>query len=78
MYIREWFVKTRCKDSKIVYDMYGFNVQYFLTRNPLDCEAVNNIYRCFDEQLRDFIMRRIRDDYDEIIIMKGRTYGRDI
>ena len=28
--------------------------------------------------LRDFIMRRIRDDYDEIIIMKGRTYGRDI
>jgi len=49
-----------------------------LTRNPLDCEAVNNIYRCFDEPLRDFIMRRIRDDYDEIIIMKGRTYGRDI
>lgn len=33
---------------------------------------------CFDEPLRDFIMRRIRDDYDEIIIMKGRTYGRDI
>ena len=66
------------KTLQIVYDMYGFNVQYFLTRNPLDCEAVNNIYRCFDEPLRDFIMRRIRDDYDEIIIMKGRTYGRDI
>ena len=66
------------KILQIVYDMYGFNVQYFLTRNPLDCEAVNNIYRCFDEPLRDFIMRRIRDDYDEIIIMKGRTYGRDI
>lgn len=66
------------KTLQIVYDMYGFNVQYFLTRNPLDCEVVNNIYRCFDEPLRDFIMRRIRDDYDEIIIMKGRTYGRDI
>lgn len=66
------------KTLQIVYDMYGFNVQYFLTRNPLDCEAVNNIYMCFDEPLRDFIMRRIRDDYDEIIIMKGRTYGRDI
>ena len=66
------------KTLQIVYDMYGFNVQYFITRNPLDCEAVNNIYRCFDEPLRDFIMRRIRDDYDEIIIMKGRTYGRDI
>jgi len=66
------------KTLQIVYDMYGFNVQYLLTRNPLDCEALNNIYRCFDEPLRDFIMRRIRDDYDEIIIMKGRTYGRDI
>ena len=66
------------KGLQIIYNMYGFNVRYFLTRNPLDCEAVSNIYRCFDEPLRDFIMRRIRDDYDEIIIMRGRTYGRDI
>lgn len=62
----------------IMYTMYGFNTRYFLTRNPLECEAVSNIYRSFDEPLRDFIMRRIRDDYDEIIIMKGRIYGRDI
>lgn len=62
----------------IMYTMYSFNTRYFLTRNPLECEAVSNIYRSFDEPLRDFIMRRIRDDFDEIIIMKGRTYGRDI
>ena len=70
--------KPDVKVLNIVYMMYGFNVRYFLTRNPLECEAVSNIYRCFDEPLRNFIMRRIRDDYDEIIIMKGRAYGRDI
>ena len=37
------------KILQIVYDMYGFNVQYFLTRNPLDCEAVE-IYRT-DQQV---------------------------
>ncbi|MDO5338555.1 MAG: transcriptional regulator [Eubacteriales bacterium] len=63
---------------QIIYTMYGFNTKYFISRNPLECEAVSNIYRGFDEPLREFIMRRIRDDYDEIIIMRGRTYGRDI
>ena len=71
-------VKPDVKVLQIMYMMYGFNIRYFLTRNPLECEAVSNIYRSFDEPLRDFIMRRIRDDYDEIIIMKGWTYGRDI
>ena len=63
---------------QIIYTIYGFNIKYFISRNPLECEAISNIYRGFDEPLRDFIMRRIRDDYDEIIIMRGRTYGRDI
>ena len=49
-----------------------------MTRNPLICEVINRIYRSFDEPLKQFIMRRIRDDYDEIIIMKGRIYGRDL
>lgn len=61
-----------------MYTLYGFNTRYFLTRNPLECEAVCNIYRSLDDTLRSFIMKRIRDDYNEIIIMKGQTYGRDI
>ena len=61
-----------------IFDTFGFNTGYMMTRNPLICEAINRIYRSFDEPLKQFIMRRIRDDYDEIIIMKGRIYGRDL